>query len=142
MNKTIAEERHVKKKPTKGRSAPAKDVDQYLKNAPKEARAMLEQLREIIKTTAPNADEVISYQMPAYKYHGPLVYFAAYKNHVGFYPASGSLIDAYKDELKNYETSKGTIRFPIGKPLPVALITKIVKARLEENEARPSKAYS
>jgi len=120
-------------------SAPARTVDDYLAALPEEARATLEKLRKTIKAAAPKADEVISYQIPTYKYHGPLVAFAAFKNHCSFYVMSSSFLDAHKDELKAYDTAKGTIRFPIGKPLPAALVKKLVKARMEDNEAGKEK---
>jgi uncharacterized protein YdhG (YjbR/CyaY superfamily) len=115
---------------------PAKDVDSYLALQPQHVRIALEKLRQIIKTSAPNAEEIISYGMPAYKFHGMLVYFAAFKNHCSFFPGNASLIEKMKDELKDYTTSKGTIQFTTGKPLPAALVKKIVKARMEENLAR------
>jgi len=120
-------------------SAPARTVDDYLAALPEEARATLEKLRKTIKAAAPRADEVISYQIPTYKYHGPLVAFAAFKNHCSFYVLSSSFLDAHMDELKAYDTAKGTIRFPIGNPLPAALVKKLVKARMEDNEAGKEK---
>jgi len=116
-------------------STPARDVDSYLAAAPEEARATLEKLRKVIKAAAPKAAEVISYQIPTYKYHGPLVAFAAFPNHCGFYVMSTAVMDAHRDELKSYDTAKITIRFPANKPLPAALVRKIVKARIAENEA-------
>lgn len=113
----------------------AKTVDEYLAAISEDARATLEKLRKMIKAAAPNATEVIRYQMPAFKYHGMLVFFAAFKNHCSFFPGS-SVIDAHKDDLKSYDTSKGTIRFPTDKPLPAALVRKLVKARIAENERR------
>ena len=110
-------------------------VDEYLAAVPKEARATLEKIRKAIKAAAPNAVEVISYQMPTYKHHGMLVGFAAFKDHCSFFPGANP-VATYKDELKNYKTAKGTIRFPIGKPLPAALVKKLVKARIAENEKR------
>jgi len=112
----------------------AKDVDAYIKGAPKETRAQLTQLRKIIKSMAPDAEESISYRMPYYKYNGALVGFAAFKNHIGFFP--GAIIHEFERELKGYQTAKGTIHFPIGKPLPVTLIRKLIKARIASNEAR------
>ena len=116
-------------------SAPARDVDDYLAAAPEEARATLEKLRKTIKATAPEANEVISYRIPTYKHHGMLVGFGATKNHCAFYVMSTSVMDAYKAELKPYDTGKGTIRFPAGNPLPDELVTKLIKARIAENEA-------
>ena len=112
-----------------------KDVNAYIAAAPTGVRAKLVQLRKITKAAAPKADEGISYSMPYYKYHGALVYFAAFKNHIGFFVPS-PVVEEHKHELKGYETTKATVRFPIDKPLPVALITKLVKARVRKNEAR------
>jgi len=109
-------------------------VDDYLAALPKEARATLEKIRKTIKAVAPKATEVISYQMPMYKHHGMLVGFAAFKDHCSFFPGAKP-IATHKDELKAYKTSKGTIRFPVGKPLPAALVKKLVKTRIAENEA-------
>lgn len=119
------------------KSAPAQTVDDYLAALPDDARATLEKLRKVIKAAAPKATEVISYQMPMYKHHGMLVGFAAFKDHCSFFPGAKP-IATHKDELKAYETSKGTIRFPIGKPLPAALVKKLVKTRVAENEKRLS----
>lgn len=96
---------------------------------------MLQQLRRVIRAAAPLAEERISYGMPFYEYRGRLVYFAGYRSHVGLYPV-GQAKQIYATELKEYLTGKSTLRFPIGRPLPVALITKVVKARVKENEAR------
>jgi len=117
------------------KSAPALTVDDYLAALPEEARATLEKLRKVVKAAAPKATEVISYQIPMYKHHGMLVGFAAFKDHCSFFPGANP-IATHKDELKAYETSKGTIRFPIGKPLPAALVKKLVKTRVAENEKR------
>ena len=114
----------------------AANVDDYIAAAPVEARERLNQMREIVRRRAPEATESISYQMPGYKLHGqPLVYFAAFKNHLGLYAANGTTVAANPELLEGYETSKGTIRLPLDKPLPVELIEKLVKIRLEENEA-------
>ena len=110
-------------------------VDDYLAALPDDARATLEKLRKVIKAAAPKATEVISYQMPMYKHHGMLVGFAAFKDHCSFFPGAKP-IATHKAELKAYETSKGTIRFPIGKPLPAALVKKLVRTRVAENEKR------
>ncbi len=109
-------------------------VDDYLAALPEDARATLEKIRKTIKAVAPKATEVISYQMPMYKQHGMLVGFAAFKDHCSLFPGVVPIV-AHKDELKAYKTSKGTIRFPIGKPLPAALVKKLVKTRIAENEA-------
>lgn len=110
----------------------AANVDAYIKQFPPEVQAMLQQLRSAIKTAAPKAEELISYMMPAYKYHGVLVYFGGYKNHIGFYP-TGSGIEAFKKELSVYNGSKGTVQFPLDKPLPLTLIKQIVKYRVQMN---------
>lgn len=112
----------------------AKSVDEYLAALPEDARATLEKIRKAVKAAAPKAAEVISYQMPMYKQNGMLVGFAAFKNHCSLFPGTKP-IATFKDELKAYKTSKGTIQFPIGKPLPAALVKKLVKTRLAENEA-------
>lgn len=109
-----------------------KDTDSYIAAFPPETQQVLEQLRGIIKKAAPEAEEMISYQMPAYKLNGVLVYFAGYKNHIGFYP-TGSGIAHFKNELKGYKTSKGTVQFPLDKKLPAGLITRMVKFRVNEN---------
>lgn len=117
----------------------SESVDDYLAALPEDARAALEKLRKTIKAAAPKATEVISYQIPAYKHHGLLVSFAAFKNHCSFYPMSPEVLRAHAAELDDYEISKGTIRFTADKPLPTALVTKLVKARLAENETRARK---
>src|SRR6266850_7831365 len=119
------------------KNVPAQTVDDYLAALPEEARATLEKLRKTIKAAAPKASEVISYQIPMYKQHGMLVGFAAFKDHCSFFPGANP-IATHKDELKAYKTSKGTIRFPIGKPLPAALVKKLVRTRIAENEKRLS----
>src|SRR5229473_6673286 len=120
------------------KTAPAKTVNEYLAGVPKEARAVLEKLRQTIKSAAPMASESISYQMPMYKHHGMVVCFAAFKDHCSLFPGA-AVMDAHKEELKRYSTSKGTIRFPANKPLPAALVKKLVKARIAENEARATR---
>jgi uncharacterized protein YdhG (YjbR/CyaY superfamily) len=110
------------------------EVDGYIAAAPVPAQPILHQLRAVIKAAAPKAKEKISYGMPSYEYHGRLVYFAAFKNHVGLY-AVGQEQDSYAKELSGYLSGKSTARFPIGQPLPIALIRKVVEARVKENEA-------
>lgn len=107
-------------------------IDQHISQFPKETQQLLELLRMTILQAAPKAEEVISYNMPAFKYKGVLVWFAGYKNHIGFYP-SASPIEIFKNNLKEYKTSKGAIQFPLDKPLPLKLITKIVKLRIKQN---------
>lgn len=112
-----------------------KDIDDYHKSFPKETRELLDTMRAIITKAAPKATEVISYGMPAFKQHGVLVYYAAAKNHIGFYPTN-SPITIFKKELEGYKTSKGAVQFPFDKKLPVGLITKMVKYRMAEDAER------
>jgi uncharacterized protein YdhG (YjbR/CyaY superfamily) len=113
-----------------------KDIDEYLSNVPEPARSTLEKLRQTIKSIAPKATEVISYQMPTFRYLGMLVSFAAWENHCALYGLSASLHASFKKELSAYDTSKGTIRFPANKPLPMALVKKLIKARMADNEEK------
>ncbi len=110
-----------------------KTVDEYFSTVPGKARNVLEELRKAIKQVVPGAEEVISYNMPAFRFQKFTVYYAAHKKHIGFYPGSASVTSVFKDELMNFETSKGTIKFPIDKKLPVELIKNIVKFRVMEN---------
>ena len=108
------------------------DVDEYISGFPKETQKILQQIRVTIKSAAPQAEEIISYGMPAYKLNGMLVWFAAHTKHIGFYPkASG--IEAFKKELSIYKGAKGSVQFPLDKLLPLGLIKKIVKFRVREN---------
>ena len=111
-------------------------VEEYLAALPDDKRVTLERLRETIRVAAPMATEGISYAVPAFKHHGPLVSYAAFKDHCSFFPMSPVVLQAHRDELEGFDISKGTIRFPIGESLPAAVVTKIVEARIEENEAR------
>lgn len=111
----------------------ATSVNEYLEALPVEERDALERLRKIIRTAAPDAEETINYGMPTFKYHGMLVSFAAFKNHLSFFGMSASVVDAHKKELQDYDTTKGSIHFTADKPIPAALIKKIVKQRMEEN---------
>ena len=110
-------------------------VDEYIALAEPKVKKALKDIRKTIKTTAPKAEEVISYQIPGYKYHGMLVFFAAWKDHISLYPAPWSA-ESLKKEMSFYEGSKGTIKFPIDEPMPLALIKKMVKYRVKENEER------
>ena len=112
----------------------SKEVDAYIAAAPKAAQPLLRQLRETIGRAAPKAVEKISYGIPFYEYHGRLIYFASFKKHVGIYPAGD---DA--EELKEYLSGRSTLRFPIGQPLPLARITRLVKRRVKEKEAKARK---
>ena len=111
---------------------PAKNVDEYITGFSKNTQVLLAQIRTTIRQAAPDAEEVISYSMPAFKYHGMLVFFAAFKNHIGFY-ATPTGHEAFKKELSVYKEGKGSVQFPLDKPLPLGLITKIVKFRVKEN---------
>ena len=110
-------------------------VDQYIAAFPADVKKRMQQLRKTIKAGAPNADELISYQMPGYKYFGMLVYFAAYKNHIGFYPGAGGLLEFYK-ELSSFKSAKGSVQFPHDRPIPYDMISKIVKFRVKQNEEK------
>ncbi len=112
-----------------------KDVDAYIAGAPKEVRGKLKELRKIIRSVAPKAEEKISYGMPYYGYKGRLAYFAYAKNHIGLY-AMPPIVKEHETELKRYRTSTATIRFPLNEKLPAALIKKLVKAGVRRNEAR------
>lgn len=116
----------------KENKAICKSIDEYILEFPIEIQEILKKLRKVIKESAPDAEEKISYQMPTFVLHGNLVHFAAFKNHIGFYPAPSG-IDAFKDELSEYKGGKGSIQFPLEKPLPYDLIRKIVKFRVAEN---------
>ena len=115
------------------------NVDEYLAAVPEPARSTLTKVRAAIRSAAPGAEETISYRMPTFKYKGPLVGFAAFPNHCGFYVMSSTLLNGFKADLAGYETATGTIRFPVDKPLPAALIKKLVKARIAENEERKAR---
>ncbi len=115
----------------------AASVNEYIAAADPQAQKALRDIRKTIKAAAPKAEEVISYQIPGYKYHGMLVFFAAWKNHISLYPAPWSTA-SLKKEMAAYEGSKGTIKFPLDKPMPLLLIKKMVKYRMKENEIRAS----
>jgi uncharacterized protein YdhG (YjbR/CyaY superfamily) len=107
-------------------------IDEYIAAFPPNIQKILEELRQTIRNSAPDAKEAISYQIPTFKLNGNLVHFAAFKNHIGFYPTSTG-IAKFKKELSHYELSKGTVRFPINEPIPLDLVKKIVKFRVKEN---------
>ncbi|MFJ7976741.1 iron chaperone [Peribacillus sp. JNUCC 23] len=109
-----------------------KSIDEYIEQFPLEVQEILNTLRKVIKESAPDAEEKISYQMPTFVLHRNLVHFAAYKNHIGFYPTSSG-IAAFKHELSEYKGAKGSVQFPIERPLPYELIKEIVKFRVAEN---------
>lgn len=112
-----------------------KNVDEYIAGFPKDTQALLTQMRTTIRQAAPDAEEVISYSMPAYRYHGMLVFFAAFKKHIGFY-ATPTGHAAFKKALSVYKEGKGSVQFPLDKPLPLSLISKIVKFRVKQNLER------
>src|SRR5438132_7509369 len=105
-----------------------KTVSEYISSFPPKQRKMLNELRHMVKELAPNADEVISYNMPAFKWNGLLVWYAGYDGHIGFYPTSSG-IRTFADQLTKYKTSKGAIQFPVEKSIPVSLVKKIVRFR-------------
>jgi len=110
-------------------------VDEYFAAFPAETQAKLQVMRDTIKKAAPQAQEVISYNMPAIKLHSVLVYYAAYEKHIGFYPTASG-IEAFKKDFEKYKSSKGAVQFPIDKPIPVSLVAKIVKFRVKDDEER------
>jgi len=131
------------KKADSGNRSSAKDniapktVDEYLAGVPEPARSTLNKVRAAIRSAVPpEATEAISYRIPTFKYKGSLVAFAAFSNHCSLFPMSGRVIEAFKNELKGFRTSKGTLRFPVDKPLSAALVKKLVKARIAENERK------
>ncbi|MBK6379551.1 MAG: DUF1801 domain-containing protein [Chitinophagaceae bacterium] len=119
----------------KKKSTVAENVNEYIAAFEPHIQERLQQMRQAIKKAAPAAEELISYQMPAYKYHGVLVYFAGYKNHTGFY-ATPTGHAAFKELLAVYKEGKGSVQFPHNQPLPMALISRIVKFRVKENQER------
>jgi Uncharacterized conserved protein len=109
-----------------------KTVDQYLSAFPSNTKVLLKKMRETVKEVAPQAEELISYNMPAFRWNGMLVWYAAFKQHIGFYPTP-SAIKTFAQELRQYKTSKGAIQFPIDEPIPTNLVKKIVKLRMKQN---------
>ena len=120
---------------------PFQNVDEYIAQFPEGTQSLLKQMRKWIKEMAPEAEEYIGYGMPAYKWRGALVYFAGYKQHIGFYP-TGSGITAFEHKLTSYKTSKGAIQFKLTQPLPETLIKEIVTYRVEQNTEKPYKKRS
>lgn len=108
-------------------------VTEYISSLPAKSKVVVKELRKIIKEAAPEAEEVISYNIPSFKYEGGLVYYAAWKDHISIYPRTAALEKALKKELAPYAASKGTLKFPLSEPMPFDLITKIVKIRVQEN---------
>jgi uncharacterized protein YdhG (YjbR/CyaY superfamily) len=117
-----------------------KTIDEYIKIFPEEIQFILEKIRKTVRKAAPEAVEAISYQMPTFKLNGNLMHFAAFQNHIGFYPVPSG-IEAFRDELSPYIAGKGTLRFPIDKSIPYDLIEKIVVFQAKENSAKKKKPY-
>ena len=113
-------------------TAQPKDIDEYIARFPKDVQKMLEQVRAIIKEAAPDAEETIKYAMPTFTLNGNLVYLAAFKNHIGFY-ATPTGNEAFKKDLSGYKTGKGSVQFPLDKPMPLSLISKIVTFSVRQN---------
>jgi uncharacterized protein YdhG (YjbR/CyaY superfamily) len=111
---------------------PFSTIDEYIATFPEEIQAILQEIRDTIRAAAPDAEEKISYQMPTFFLKGNLVHFAAFKNHIGFYPTPGG-VEVFKEEIARYQAAKGSIRFPLAEPMPLDLITRIVKMRVAEN---------
>ena len=109
-----------------------KNMDEYIAAFPKNVKDILEELRRVIRESAPNSEEAISYGIPTFKLNGNLVHFAAFKNHIGFYPAPSGIV-AFKKELTSYKQAKGSVQFPIDKPIPFSLVKRIVRYRVKEN---------
>jgi uncharacterized protein YdhG (YjbR/CyaY superfamily) len=116
-----------------------KTIDEYLARVPQPARSTLGKVRAAVRSAAPRqATETISYRMPAFRYKGVLVWFAAFSDHCSFFPTA-SVVEIFKEKLKGYKASKGTIQFPIDKPLPIGLIKGMVKARVAQNEMKKAR---
>jgi len=118
----------------------AKDIDEYIADFPVDVQLLLQKVRTAIRKAAPKAEEAIKYQMPTFVLNGNLIHFAGYKNHIGVYPGSRP-VEEFKDELTRYETSKGTIRLPLDKPVPSGLITKITKFCVQRNLAKKKRSH-
>src|SRR5687767_12523744 len=115
-----------------------KTMDEYINSFPEDVRRILTELRQTIREVAPDAEETINYQIPTFILNGNLVHFAAFENHIGFYPAPSGM-EAFKEELSGYKGAKGSVQFPIDQPLPLPLIRRIVKYRVKENVERKQK---
>ncbi len=131
--------KNATRKSAGAKRAAALSVEHYLAAQPKEMRAALEQLRSTIRSVIPDAEEVISYQIPTYKLRGPLVAYGAFAKHCSFFVMSPSLMEKFAKELSRYEVTKGTIHFAPDRPLPATLVKKLVKERIKENNARKTK---
>ena len=122
----------------KDAAAAPRTIDEYIAACPKEVQPVLEQIRATVHQAAPDAQETISYQMPAFTLNGILVYFAAHPKHIGFYPTPSG-IEKFKPEIAGYEWAKGSVQFPLSEPLPTDLIRRIVEFRVKQNTRKPSK---
>jgi uncharacterized protein YdhG (YjbR/CyaY superfamily) len=117
------------------KTAAPKTIDEYIRSYPREIRQLLQSMRQTIKKAAPKAEETISYKIPAFRLNGMLVWFAAFKNHIGFYPGVGAM-KVFKDDLLEYKGAKGSVQFPFDKALPLPLVSRIVKFRVKQNLSR------
>jgi uncharacterized protein YdhG (YjbR/CyaY superfamily) len=137
--KIISKEAIDKKAGSKQKTINGKElVDKYIAGFPKATQALLEKMRSTIKKAAPKAEETIGYGIPTFKLNGNLVHYAGYQNHIGFYPGAGG-IAGFQEEISKYKNAKGSVQFPVDKPLPLALVTKITKFRVNQNEAKAKK---
>ena len=118
--------------PTIARARTPRSIDEYIESYPPEVQTLLQEMRETIRKAAPGAGEAISYRIPTFKLNGNLVHFAAFKNHIGFYPTSSGIL-AFKKELSGYKISRGTVQFPMDKPMPLDLVRRIVRFRVKES---------
>ena len=116
----------------------ASSIDEYIAEFPRETQKVLEEVRALIKASAPDATEKISYAIPTFYLNGNLVHFAGFKSHIGFYPGAGG-IEAFREELKPYKSAKGSVQFPLDQPMPADLIRRMVEYRVQENAGRPRK---
>lgn len=140
MKKAKIKKKPRAKRPTAKPESGAADVEKYLARVPEPARSTLQKVRVMVRKAAPrDATEAISYGIPAFKYNGMLVAYAAFKGHCSFFPANGTLLTEFAEELKDYPCSKGTIRFAVDKPLPEGLVRKLVEARVAKNQAKKAK---
>ena len=117
-----------------------KTMDEYISQFPQNVRGILEQLRKVIRESAPEAEETINYGIPTFRLNGNLVHFAAFKNHIGFYPTPSAVV-AFKKELTPFKQAKGSIQFPLDKPIPFDLVKKIVKFRVKENKSKKTSSH-
>jgi uncharacterized protein YdhG (YjbR/CyaY superfamily) len=121
------------------RKTTPKSIDEYIDRFPKDVQVLLSAMRRTIRKAVPKTEESISYGIPTFTLNGRLVWFAAFKKHIGFYPGAGA-IAAFKKELSPYKSAKGSVQFPFDEPLPLALVTRIVKFRVKQNSAKPRKS--